>query len=614
MVINYSLLDIQYSDIENKQTIEEDNAKLHETVCPILNPDISTEQADALRFLNAKIDQIFSENFVNDNKFEMMPAQLYKHSVGLCGRGGVGKTHLLVDLINYWVNDEQKRVCYVAHTHNAVNIMKNMLITKKIDQSRALKVMTFSKLIRRNVCENGKLLLANESDYLNSNFELIGYFDLIIVDESSMIRVQDLLDIMRRLAEEKKHDIINQQFFPCFLFTGDYRQLGPIDENYMPANCWNNVISHVIFSNKLKSRELNTIMRSSDLHIQSLCDSVGNELEKNFFNLNTQNFSLNNYTISKAAQSESIKILKNVQIGIQTYSDMLVDHHLNSVWLHVNNSMHKNTIDLTKQIRQTYYSKLMNNFDGQIKDYFIGDIFMYTNNYLFDQNLDKQLVSKNPYTSINLPEYIQTDSFQKGDFLNSNYFEITTNRNCFRLNESNLVANERFKIVHIQESKIKTSALLLNYGKKFFAAICVDPAHEIKLENLFLISSCKPENMCMVLNKIDLEINYGTYCCKSKSQLNISISHQNVKIWYMESCSYKDYKSTYGPILKTLDFKKIFPISYVCSIQTFQGSTIENVFVGEYNLKEAKHLSSMGFFTNLYTALSRAKKRIYIVE
>ena len=82
----------------------------------------------------------------------------------------------------------------------------------------------------------------------------------------------------------------------------------------------------------------------------------------------------------------------------------------------------------------------------------------------------------------------------------------------------------------------------------------------------------------------------------------------------MESCCYKDYKTIYGPILKTLDFKKIFPISYVCSIQTFQGSTIENVFVGEYNLKGAKHLSSMGFFTNLYTALSRAKKRIYIVE
>jgi DNA replication protein DnaC len=126
LVINYSLLDIKYSDIENKQSIEEeeDNAKLHETASPILNADLSTEQADALRFLNAQIDQIFSENFVNDNNFEMMPAQLYKHSVGLCGRGGVGKTHLLVNLINYWVNDEQKRVCYVANTHNAVNIMK----------------------------------------------------------------------------------------------------------------------------------------------------------------------------------------------------------------------------------------------------------------------------------------------------------------------------------------------------------------------------------------------------------------------------------------------------------------------------------------------------------
>jgi len=72
---------------------------------------------------------------------------------------------------------------------------------------------------------------------------------------------------------------------------------------------------------------------------------VGNELEKNIFDLNTQNFSLNNYTIAKASKSESIIILKNVQRGIQAYSDMLVDHHLNSVRLHVNNTMHKNPID-----------------------------------------------------------------------------------------------------------------------------------------------------------------------------------------------------------------------------------------------------------------------------
>jgi DNA replication protein DnaC len=51
--------------------------------------------------LQYSLNRKLSENFVNDNNFEMMPAQLYKHSVGLCGRGGVGKTHLLVDLINY---------------------------------------------------------------------------------------------------------------------------------------------------------------------------------------------------------------------------------------------------------------------------------------------------------------------------------------------------------------------------------------------------------------------------------------------------------------------------------------------------------------------------------
>jgi len=123
--------------------------------------------------------------------------------------------------------------------------------------------------------------------------------------------------------------------------------------------------------------------------------------------------------------------------------------------------------------------------DGIIKDYFIGDIFMYTCNYIFVQILDKHLVSKNPYTSINLPEYIPTDSLRKEDFLNSNYFEIVTKRNCVRLNESNLVSNERFKIVHIQESKIKTSAMLINYGLKFLAGTCVDQSNECKLKLSF---------------------------------------------------------------------------------------------------------------------------------
>ncbi len=118
----------------------------------------------------------------------------------------------------------------------------------------------------------------------------------------------------------------------------------------------------------------------------------------------------------------------------------------------------------------------------------------------------------------------------------------------------------------------------------------------------------------MILNKIDLDINFGTFCDLTKRQKNLSIKFADENIWSLASCSYKDNVSTINPILKMFDFKKIFPINYVNSIQTFQGSSVDNVFIGEYNLRDAQHLTNIGLYTHLYTALSRAKKRIIIVE
>ena len=583
--------------------------------------ELTNEQIEVASFLNGKIESIINRNGsfeIGDNEEtnELIPSILYNHSTGLCGRGGTGKTHLLVDIINYWANIKLKRVCYVASTHNAVDVLKDMLMLKNVPQPTNLLISTFSKLIKRNVCNNGNLELASTADYLapKSNFELVGYFDLIIVDESSMISSRDLQDILRRIREEKVHSKMTEDAFPCFLFSGDYRQLGPIAENKLPENCWNNVISHVLFSNNLKSRELKIIMRNSINHIQNLCDSVGGELELNF-KARQSNFSLNNYKIAKMTPclDDSVTVFKNVQIAIDEYVLMMNSFNLSTVWLHVNKSTHPKTIELTREIRKKYFLKL-HECTTDMKDYFVGEYFSYNNTFLtFDINLNKKLLAANPYLKIDLPKCSRSNLFDRADFLNQTYFDIVSNRNLVRLNESNIAVNEQFKIVHIEKSKIKTNTIFQCF-RQFLDHIRVECDHEITLETLYLISSRKPADMCMILNRFDLIVDYGTFCTRTKTQNNISISHLNEKIWSISSCSYKDFKTKFNPIMKLFDFRQIFPISYVNSIQTMQGSSVDNVFIGEYNLKEATHLTGIGLFTHLYTALTRAKKRIFIVE
>jgi len=620
-IVNYSLLDCSLGIFNNKVPVEKNKSTLD--IKQIIEPDLlnqeqlTNEQMLGLRFLNEKIEQIV--NFKNprqETKCHPMPSNIFNNSVGLCGRGGVGKTRVLVEIINFWANFQKKRVCFVAHTHNAVNIMKNMLNCQNISFEN-IAISTFSKLVRRNVSEKGKLCLAKARDYLNSkkNFKLVGYFDLIIVDESSMISVQDLFDISCRIYQEKAELEVKLEDFPCFLFSGDYRQLGPVNENGLCSiNSWGNVISDVLFSNKEKSIELKTILRSSDTHIQRLCDSVGNELESNF-NSKTKIFSLNNYTTAKAIESKNVNIFQSVDDGIRLYCHMLQDNNMNTVWLHYNNSVHPNTLDLNRNIRLNYFTQYLGNQGETMKDYFIGEYFMYNHNYLsIEDNLNKHLHSKNPFLSINLAPENLSRYWSRERFLNQSFFEIVKNRVCVRLISSNIVPNEKFKIIHVNETLIKTKNLLKKYGQKFAQGICVDANHKIKLETMFLISSNKPNYMVMILNKIDLDINFGTFCDLTKRQKNLSIKFADENIWSLASCSYKDNVSTINPILKMFDFKKIFPINYVNSIQTFQGSSVDNVFIGEYNLRDAQHLTNIGLYTHLYTALSRAKKRIIIVE
>ena len=87
-----------------------------------------------------------------------------------------------------------------------------------------------ARFVRRNVWSNATLCLATIQDYIKSQskLEFVGHFDLIIIDESSMLRVDDLNDIVFRVSQEKEHGLTVSDHFPMFLFVGDYRQIGPL--------------------------------------------------------------------------------------------------------------------------------------------------------------------------------------------------------------------------------------------------------------------------------------------------------------------------------------------------------------------------------------------------
>ncbi len=187
--------------------------------------------------LNA-LEQIFS--FITD---------FSQKTYGLYGFAGTGKTTVLVEIVTFLIkNGLVKSVAFTAPTNKAVNVIKFKFASYLQELVPSCSTDTFEdillKLDKSGVTVDFMTihkLLKFEMDYdfdggiyfnKSTNDSLIDKYELVIVDECSMIPIQLVNQVFTdlRLKVQKMSD--NFRRTPKIIFSGDPAQLPPVNEDF----------------------------------------------------------------------------------------------------------------------------------------------------------------------------------------------------------------------------------------------------------------------------------------------------------------------------------------------------------------------------------------------
>ena len=165
-----------------------------------------------------------------------------KNIFGLYGYAGTGKTTMIVQLVTNLVkNSFVKRIAIVAPTNKALSVIKTKfnpqlriiidklnLTTNESSFDLILEYLKTKNIILDFITIHRLLQLKVDYDdsgdiiYVNNKKTLINDYELIIVDESSMVSISMIDHIL--------HDSINNNKETKIIFSGDPGQLPPINE------------------------------------------------------------------------------------------------------------------------------------------------------------------------------------------------------------------------------------------------------------------------------------------------------------------------------------------------------------------------------------------------
>ena len=177
------------------------------------------------------------------------------NTFGLFGYAGTGKTTLIVELIAFLIKNRYiKSVAFTAPTNKALNVIKGKFRKYLIEINNALSnvkivnenkdfeeildilssvgisidFMTIHKMLKfeSEVTDDGDLIFTR-----NSGQNLINNFDVIIVDECSMIPVKMIDVIISEVNKNSTKSGNNYKSIPKIIFAGDPAQLPPIFED-----------------------------------------------------------------------------------------------------------------------------------------------------------------------------------------------------------------------------------------------------------------------------------------------------------------------------------------------------------------------------------------------
>ena len=237
--------------------------------------EFTTDQLNAL-------EQIFS--FLID---------FSQKTYGLYGFAGTGKTTVLVEIVAFLIKNKLiKSVVFTAPTNKAVNVIKYKFASYIGNFIQSSSNDTFEEILMK-LDRNGTTvefmtihkLLKFEMDYdfdggiyfnKTSNDSLIDKYELVIIDECSMIPVQLVNQIFSDLRSKVQKSCDNFKRIPKIIFSGDPAQLPPVNEDFsilfLKGDSLKNTQKTLINDiEEMTTYTLKKVMRSKLVAVTNIC-------------------------------------------------------------------------------------------------------------------------------------------------------------------------------------------------------------------------------------------------------------------------------------------------------------------------------------------------------
>ena len=253
------------------------------------------------------------------------------------GSAGTGKSTIITYILGH-PEFSNKKIVYSATTNKAVSVLK-----KYSEENENYSFLTIHKLlnIKRKIDESGKELFETLIDDESNNLfksKSIFYYDIIVIDESSMITC-DLLTKLIKIKDRIRGKII---------FLGDPAQLPPVNEA-------NSLIFH---TNDIPKFRLKEIMRYKG-NIVDLRDKVRELVFHNETKIKFKEF-----------KCDKIKIYKDFDKSIAMYLKFMEKEYRPIYLVYTNRKC-----DL---INATVRDKI---FNGTKNKYEVGEVILFNNYY-----------------------------------------------------------------------------------------------------------------------------------------------------------------------------------------------------------------------------------------